>query len=103
MRIYVGDQECLNAFELEELAYGFQESTTETFRELFLGRPDETTEQCAARSAVAREVLTELLEQGDSDHLARENALYAAALSRVVQLRSNVGLRPTAARTRAAA
>jgi hypothetical protein len=61
----------------------------ESFRELFLGAPDESDEERAARQAAAREVLAELLEEGASDALAREDALCALWLGGVALLRSS--------------
>jgi hypothetical protein len=98
MRTYVGDQEAVNAFEFEELAYGFDEPIPNDFRELFLlGAPGESDEECAARLTVAREVLAELQEEGETDLIARENARYAKALSSVVLLRNRVGAARAAA------
>ncbi|MET9219058.1 hypothetical protein ABZX65_09895 [Streptomyces sp. NPDC003300] len=59
------------------------------FRELFLGPPDESDEQRAARVEAAREVLAELLEEGASDHITREDALCALWLGGVALLRSS--------------
>ncbi|WP_405583934.1 hypothetical protein [Streptomyces sp. NBC_01190] len=50
------------------------------FRDLFHGPPIETGEQRAARVAVAREVLAELLDEGASDAIAMQDALYAVRL-----------------------
>lgn len=52
------------------------------FRDLFQGPPGggESGEQRAARMAVAHEVLAELLEQGESDGIAMQDALYAVRL-----------------------
>ncbi|MCX4824392.1 tail fiber assembly protein [Streptomyces sp. NBC_01142] len=90
MRTYVGGQEALNAFEFGELAYGFGDPMPEDFRDLFVGEPAESTQQRAARMAVAREVLAELQEQSEEDEVSRLNARYAAQLSRVVPLRRRV-------------
>lgn len=86
MRTYIGDQEFVNAFEFQELAYGFADPTAEDFRELFVGRPDESPEQRAVRREVAREVLAELLEESEGSEVALLNAIYAAQLVSVVPL-----------------
>lgn len=58
-----------------------QDPVSECFRELFLGPTGESAEQSRARLAAARDVLAELWEQGESDSVARQDALYAANLS----------------------
>ncbi|SHK56770.1 hypothetical protein [Actinacidiphila paucisporea] len=52
----------------------------EDFRDLFLGRPDESAEQRTARLTAARDVLAELLDQGERDAFAMEDALHAVRL-----------------------
>ncbi|MDJ0461500.1 hypothetical protein [Streptomyces sp. H27-C3] len=94
MRTYVGDQEALNAFEVEELAYGFEDWEPQDFRELFLGQAGESAEQRAARLEVAREVLIELQELGETDEIAWLNALYAKQLSSTVLLRNKTSSKP---------
>ena len=65
------------------------------FADLFRGPPGggESGEQRAARMAVAREVLAELLEAGESDGIAMQDALYAVRLGGAGLLRA-VGVRP---------
>jgi len=80
MRSYVGHQEVWSEDEFEELAYGLD-------RELFLGSPDETDQERAARLDAARGVLDDLREQGlGGDEVAAWDALYAEALSHTVPL-----------------
>jgi hypothetical protein len=52
------------------------------FGDLFRGPPDgcESNDQRAARIAAARDVLAELLEEGTSDGIAMQDALYAVRL-----------------------
>jgi hypothetical protein len=52
----------------------------EDFRDLFLGRPDESAEHRTVRLTAARDVLAELLEQGERDDFAMEDALHAVRL-----------------------
>ncbi|MFD0552653.1 hypothetical protein ACFQ0X_28405 [Streptomyces rectiviolaceus] len=92
MRSYIGNHQALNTLEFEELALGFDElpagSDREAFQELFRGplRPESRAER-AARLDVAREVLAELREDGESgDEVAAWDALYADALTRTVPL-----------------
>ncbi|MFJ9480000.1 hypothetical protein ACIRRI_34185 [Streptomyces mirabilis] len=87
MRNYIGDQEVVTAYEFEELAYGGEEYALNGFQELFLGNPDETDEQNNARVEVAREVLAELLNEGESDHIAWLDAMYAVQLVCMASLR----------------
>ncbi|MBD0736183.1 hypothetical protein [Streptomyces sp. CBMA29] len=61
----------------------------EFLRELFLGIPGESDDERAARQAVARDVLAELLEEGASDALAREDAVCALWLGGVALLRNS--------------
>ncbi|MEO3839886.1 hypothetical protein [Streptomyces sp. B22F1] len=90
MRAYDGGQGSLDAFESEALALGFETTWAEDFRRLFLGPtaaeelagPVESTEERAARLAVADDVLAELQDQATGDEVARSNARYAARLSR---------------------
>jgi len=91
MRTYVGDLEAVTGSEFEELAYGTEEFLLDDFQELFLGSPDETAEQREARSEVAREVLAELMREGESDEITWLDALYAAQLVSVVPLRNWIG------------
>ncbi|MFJ5607966.1 hypothetical protein ACIQCJ_00960 [Streptomyces sp. NPDC093221] len=68
----------------------------EFLRELFLGVPGESDDERAARHAAARDVLAELLEEGASDALAREDAVCALWLGGVALLRSSrLAGRPT--------
>ena len=77
----VGRCESGDAFELAELP-GY-------FRDLFRGPPagHESDEQRAARMAVARDVLAELLEEGRSDGITMQDALYAVRLGGAELLR----------------
>jgi hypothetical protein len=52
----------------------------EDFRDLFLGPPGESAEQRTARLTAAGDVLAELLDEGASDDLALQDALYAVRL-----------------------
>ncbi|MFD9789660.1 hypothetical protein ACFWXK_01790 [Streptomyces sp. NPDC059070] len=88
---YARDQQDLPPLE-------FEAPPPECFRTLFLGEAGETTEERNARVAVAREVLTELLEQGLTDPVAREDAMYAVTLGNAAQLRSTVCAAPEADR-----
>lgn len=90
MRTYVGDQEAVTASEFEELAYGAEEYVLDEFQQLFLGSPDETTEQREARTQVAREVLAELMEEGQRDEITWLDAMYAAQLVSVVPLKNRL-------------
>ncbi|MFF1376775.1 hypothetical protein [Streptomyces sp. NPDC058308] len=92
MRSYIGTHEVLNTIEFQELAFGFDDlladSDTDAFQELFRGplRPESRAER-AARLDVARDVLAELREDGESgDEVAAWDALYADALTRTVPL-----------------
>ncbi|WP_208106142.1 hypothetical protein [Streptomyces sp. GC420] len=91
MRTYVGDQEAANPSEFEELALGFEDPTPQFFQALFLGRPGESAADRAARLSVARDVLAELQERGASDDIARQDAEYARALSKLAPLWHPVG------------
>jgi hypothetical protein len=95
MRMYVGDQEALNAFELEELAHGFEDPLPRHFRELFLGAPGDAAKQRAARIAVAGDVLAELLAEGETDEVSLQNAHYAQQLMEAVPLRSVTDTSPS--------
>ncbi|RDG36483.1 hypothetical protein DVH02_19715 [Streptomyces corynorhini] len=53
----------------------------EDFRALFLGEYGESAEERRIREAAAHDVLTELIEEGESDEITRLNAAYAAQLS----------------------
>lgn len=68
-------------FELEELPGHF--------RDLFRGPPgaSEPAEHRAARMAVARDVLAELLDEGEHDGLALQDAWYAVRLGGAELLR----------------
>ncbi|MDT3395228.1 hypothetical protein RKE29_00940 [Streptomyces sp. B1866] len=89
MRTHVGDQESLDASEPDGTAYGVDD-----FHELFLGRPGETAEQRAVRTEVAKDVLAELLAEGQADEIAFLNAVYAAQLASLTPLLGQVrGLR----------
>ncbi|WUH92318.1 hypothetical protein OG900_20880 [Streptomyces sp. NBC_00433] len=52
----------------------------EDFRDLFLGWPCESAEHRTARLTAARDVLAELLEEGERDDFAMEDALHAVRL-----------------------
>jgi hypothetical protein len=68
----------------------------EFFRDLFLGTSDESDEERAARQVAAREMLAELLEEGASDPIVREDALCALWLAGAALLRSSrLSGRPT--------
>ncbi|MGX1975470.1 hypothetical protein [Streptomyces kronopolitis] len=101
MRIYIGHQEAATAAEFIELAGGiaahlpdelqdllFSEDATDDFRDLFLGWPGESDEDCRARELAAKDVLGELLEAGRDDEIERANAAYAAQLVCVANLRN---------------
>lgn len=62
------------------------------FGDLFRGPPGarESAEQRAARLAVARDVLAELLDEGEHDDLALQDAWYALRLGGSVLLRGAV-------------
>lgn len=86
MRTYIGNHQPVNAIEFEELALGFDELPLGIDRDLFRGplRPESAAER-AAREDVAREVIADLVEQGDAgDEVAAWDALYADALTRTV-------------------
>lgn len=92
MRAYIGNHEVLNTTEFAELALGIDDlpadSDREAFQDLFRGplRPESRAER-AARLDVAREVLADLREEGESgDEVAAWDALYADALTRTVPL-----------------
>lgn len=63
----------------------------EDFRDLFLGRPGESAEHRTARLTAARDLLAELLEEGEHDDFAMEDALHAVRLGGAALLRSNRG------------
>ncbi|MFC8829372.1 hypothetical protein ACFT9I_28955 [Streptomyces sp. NPDC057137] len=98
MRLYVGSQEAVNAFELDELAHGYGPLPPEDFRDLFLGQDDESEQQRAAREMAARDVLAELIERSDDDECAMLNALYAAQLMALVPLRRRADALPNSVR-----
>lgn len=86
MRTFIGHHEVLNTIEFEELALGFDELPLGIDRDLFRGplRP-ESAEERAARETVAREVIADLVAQGEGgDEVAAWDALYADALTRTV-------------------
>lgn len=56
-------------------------------RELFLGAPDESPEERAARLDAARDILADLHEQGERDEVTALDALFAEQLRRTVPLR----------------
>lgn len=64
------------------------------FRELFRGPPGahESADERAARLAVARDVLAELLDAGDHDDLALQDAWYAVRLGGAELLRGAAAL-----------
>lgn len=87
MRTFVGHHEAWDDFEFEELAYGID-------RDLFLGSPDETGEERAARLDAARDILADLREQGESDDISAWDALYVDQLARTLPLmRRSAGTR----------
>jgi hypothetical protein len=61
----------------------------EDFRDLFLGPPGESAEQRAGRLTAAGDVLAELLDEGASDDLTLQDALYAVRLGGGTLLRIN--------------
>lgn len=74
----------------------------EDFRALFLGHPDESPEERAARTCAARDVLEELQEHNGADEIALLNALYAAQLANVAVLRAKTADPPQDESMRAA-
>lgn len=64
---------------------------TEDFRDLFLGRPGESAEHRTARLTAARDVLAELLEEGEHDDFVMQDALHAVRLGGAALLRGNRG------------
>ncbi|MEV7445280.1 hypothetical protein AB0O22_29800 [Streptomyces sp. NPDC091204] len=86
MRSYIGNHEIVNPGEFEELALGFDELPLGLDRDLFRGPlTPETAQERAAREAVAREVIAELVALGEGgDEIAAWDALYADALTRTV-------------------
>lgn len=86
MRTYIGNHEVVSAIEFEELALGFDELPLGFDRDLFRGQlKPESLEERAARLDVAREVIVDLIEQGEGgDEIAAWDALYADALTRTV-------------------
>ncbi|BCL27381.1 hypothetical protein ACFFS2_24875 [Streptomyces aurantiacus] len=86
MRSYIGHHLVVNDVEFEELAFGFDEWPTGLDIELFRGplRP-ETADQRQAREDAARDIITDLFEQGEAgDETAAWDALYADALTHTV-------------------
>ncbi|MCW2904076.1 MAG: hypothetical protein JWO67_6341 [Streptosporangiaceae bacterium] len=86
MRTFIAGQQAVAASEFVELAYGFDELSVGIDRELFVGVPGESPEERAAREAVAREVLEELRERGETDEVSAYDAVYAEALMHTVPL-----------------
>lgn len=86
MRTYIGNHQVLNPIEFEELALGFDELPLGIDRDLFRGPLTlESPEDRAARETVAREVIADLVAQGEGgDEVAAWDALYADALTRTV-------------------
>ncbi|WP_455362591.1 hypothetical protein [Streptomyces sp. SYSU K21746] len=86
MRTYIGSHEAVNAAEFAELALGLDELPAGLDIDLFRGPlTHETPEERAARLEVAREVIADLVAQGESgDEVAAWDALYADALTRTV-------------------
>lgn len=86
MRTYIGNHQALNPIEFEELALGFDELPLGIDRDLFRGPlTPESPEDRAAREAVAREVIADLVALGEGgDEVAAWDALYADALTRTV-------------------
>lgn len=60
-----------------------------SFRELFAGPSDETGEERAVRLTAAREVLADLLDEGETDEFAMQDALYAVRLGGSALMRCN--------------
>lgn len=60
------------------------------------GAPGEPTDQRAARLAVAREVLAELLEAGAADDIAMQDALFAVRLGGAELMRADGRAAPAA-------
>ncbi|MGW8570619.1 hypothetical protein [Streptomyces niveus] len=98
MRVYVGSQEGLSAFEPDQLVCAFENLIPEDFRDLFLGENYESDEQRVARETAARDVLVELIERSDDDECAMLNALYAAQLMALVPLRRRADALPDSMR-----
>jgi hypothetical protein len=85
MRTSARHRESGGAFEQYELA-----ELPSHFRDLFRGPPpgnDESDEQRSARVTAARDVLAELLEEGESDSIVMQDALYAVRLGGAELLR----------------
>ncbi|MEU7167413.1 hypothetical protein AB0A70_22670 [Streptomyces morookaense] len=82
--------------------YVVYDDDPEDFRALFLGRPDESPEEHAARTCAARDVLEELQEHNDTDEIALLNALYAAQLANVAVLKAKTTDPPQGGSARAA-
>ncbi|MFI0908695.1 hypothetical protein ACH4TE_35055 [Streptomyces sioyaensis] len=89
MRTYIGTQQVVNGTEFKELAFGFDEFPLGIDRDLFRGPlTKEDEEEQELRLDVAREVLRDLRELGESgDEIAAWDALYADALTAVAPLR----------------
>lgn len=88
MRSYFGHHQVVNDVEFEELAFGFDDLPTGLDIDLFRGplRP-ETANERQARQDAARDIITDLFEQGVAgDEVAAWDALYADALTRTVPL-----------------
>ncbi|OEJ26824.1 hypothetical protein AS594_22395 [Streptomyces agglomeratus] len=75
MKAFVAGHEAMSAHDFAELSLGID-------LELFTGSPSEARPDRRVRLAVAREVLTELREAGESDELVAGAAQLAAALLR---------------------
>ena len=86
MRTYIGTHQVASPAEFEELALGFDELPAGIDRDLFRGPlAPETPQERAARLDVAREVIADLVAEGEGgDEIAAWDALYADALTRTV-------------------
>ncbi|WP_171166821.1 hypothetical protein [Streptomyces sp. I05A-00742] len=89
MRWYTEDQQVIKGLQTR------MSTTPESFRELFHGVSGESAEERAARLAVAECVLAELLELGETDDVAAEDALYAAHLNSTALWRVKAEAWPT--------
>ncbi|MBC2877853.1 MULTISPECIES: hypothetical protein [Streptomyces] len=95
MRSYVEDQQVNEVLRVQGRAFSGSRPSPAGFRELFHGVPGETAEERAARLAVAESVLTELLELGETDEVAAEDALYAAHLNSTALWRVKIDAWPS--------
>ncbi|WP_187363809.1 hypothetical protein [Streptomyces piniterrae] len=102
MRMYIGNQQIVNGAEFKELAFGFDEFPLGIDRDLFLGPlSQEEAEEQETRLDVAREVLRDLREQGESgDEVAAWDALYADALAAAAPLSRPAKAKPRTAKSR---